>query len=204
MFEISPTIRESASQEAPLPTSKADLIIATKALVTAINNTSRQVADNLATMRDRHSMSQRDIAAAMGKSQPWVQQMLEWHDGGFKTETPFGPASMATRKRAKRAEKPSDQATDQATDRRPIIVPPELVRHAADDLSESEPAEERPEPTSKPKRAPCPKNPPEQSASEKALAEVRWGNRHYLPLMTPADRQAARDDMDAVIKSLAS
>ena len=56
-------------------------------------------------------------------------------------------------------------------------------------------------PSSKP--ALSPKDPPKQSISEKALAEIKYGTRHYLPKMTPTDRQAALDDIAAFIKILA-
>jgi hypothetical protein len=93
---------ESHNTESPSTgVSKADLIAETKAMVTSINNTSRQIATNLATMRDRHGMTQHDIGNAMGKTQPWVSLMLKWHDDGFIEETPFGSFSKASRERRK-------------------------------------------------------------------------------------------------------
>ncbi len=60
---------ESHSAELPSSgVSKADLIAETKAMVASINNASRQVATNLATMGDRHGMTQHDIGNAMGKT----------------------------------------------------------------------------------------------------------------------------------------
>ena len=93
---------ESHSAELPSSgVSKSDLIAETKAMVASINNASRQVATNLATMRDRHGMTQHDIGNAMGKTQPWVSLMLKWHDDGFIEETPFGSFSKASRERRK-------------------------------------------------------------------------------------------------------
>ena len=51
--------------------------------------------------------------------------------------------------------------------------------------------------SAKSKSTPPPKDPPKQSASEKALAEIKCGTRHYFPKMTPADRRAALEDMAA-------
>jgi hypothetical protein len=50
----------------------------------------------------------------------------------------------------------------------------------------------------KPKSAPSVKDPPKQSVSEKALAEIKYGTRLYVPKMTPADRRLALEDMAAV------
>src|SRR5438067_1054919 len=114
--------RESTSQ-GPLPTAKADLIAETQAMVISLNNTIRQVADNLAALRDRHDMTQQEIADALGKKQAWVSTMLKWRDEGLKEETPFGSFSKAAGKRkadgkATSRSKPADyQATDNQQER---------------------------------------------------------------------------------------
>jgi hypothetical protein len=114
---------ESHNTESPSTgVSKADLIAETKAMVASINNTSRQVATNLATMRDRHGMTQHDIGNAMGKTQPWVSLMLKWHDDGFIEETPFGSFSKASRERRK-MEPTEYKATNNPPEPRPEEAP---------------------------------------------------------------------------------
>jgi len=114
---------ESHNTESPSTgVSKADLIAETKAMVTSINNTSRQIATNLATMRDRHGMTQHDIGNAMGKTQPWVSLMLKWHDVGFIEETPFGSFSKASRERRK-MEPTEYKATNNPPEEAPAPAP---------------------------------------------------------------------------------
>ena len=95
------TVKSHSAKSPSTGVSKSDLIAETKAMVASINNTSRQVATNLATMRDRHGMTQHDIGNAMGETRPWVSLMLKWHDDGFIEETPFGSFSKASRERRK-------------------------------------------------------------------------------------------------------
>jgi hypothetical protein len=54
--------------------------------------------------------SQRQIAKAVGMSSAWVHGMLRRRAEGYKDGTPFGPASRASRERAR------DQATDDQPD----------------------------------------------------------------------------------------
>lgn len=91
--------------------SKTDLIAETRAMVVSVNNSNRQIADNLAVMRDHHGMTQQDIGEAMEKTQAWVSIMLKWRDDGFVEETPFGSFSKASRKRRK-AEAANYKATN--------------------------------------------------------------------------------------------
>jgi hypothetical protein len=63
--------------------------------------------------------SQRQIAQTVRMSSAWVHAMLKWHAGGYKDETPFGPASRASRQRAKAGQaadqkQKADQSEDQA------------------------------------------------------------------------------------------
>lgn len=85
-------------------TSKDDLIAETKAMAVALENTARQVADNLATLRDRHGMSQRDLAAAMNKSAGWVNGLLAWREASFSEGGPFGGTVRRKKERVQRAE----------------------------------------------------------------------------------------------------
>jgi hypothetical protein len=84
--------------------SKADLIRDTRSMVTALDCSTRQIADNLATLRDRHGMSQRDIAAEIGKSPAWVNRMLAWRLADFPEDTPFGGTERRERESVQRAE----------------------------------------------------------------------------------------------------
>jgi len=96
-----PIITESAAQAG---TSKTDLIRDTRCMVVALDSSTRQIADNLAALRDRHSMSQREIAAEIGKSAAWVNRMLTWRQAGFPDDTPFGGAERREKESVQRAE----------------------------------------------------------------------------------------------------
>lgn len=162
-------ILESHNTESPSTgVSKSDLIAETKAMIVATDNTSRQIADNLATMQETYSMSQRQIAAAVGKSQKWVGEMLRWRREGFKDDTPFGPQAKEAREQSllkAKAEGAAEAATPPAepqrgdlkiTDRRDVSVNTDtanLLKHvrspfersliiarAADDANERAPA----------------------------------------------------------------
>ena len=83
------TEASTPSKSAPQPgTSKADLIAETKAMVISTDNTLRQIADNLASLRDGHHMSQREIAAAVGNEFAWVNRLLSSREEGFSEDTP--------------------------------------------------------------------------------------------------------------------
>jgi hypothetical protein len=132
MFETSPTIRESASQETPLPTSKADLFVQARAMVSATESTLREIANTLAVLQERYKTSQREIATELGKSQAWVCRMLQWRSEGFTEDTPFGPAAKVARERVKAASgQQADQATDQATDPREAAARKALAADSA-------------------------------------------------------------------------
>lgn len=84
--------------------SKTDLIAETKALVVSTDNTLRQIADNLARMQKYFCMSQREIAAEIGKSAAWVNRLLAWRNESFPEDTPFGGTARRERERVQRAE----------------------------------------------------------------------------------------------------
>src|SRR5271168_126971 len=101
MFDESHTSSESAVQAG---TSKADLIRDTRSMVRALDNSTRQIADNLVALQDRHGMSQREIAAEIEKSAAWVNRMLAWRQAGFPEDTPFGGTERRKRESVQRAE----------------------------------------------------------------------------------------------------
>ena len=96
-----PIITEFAVQAG---TSKADLIRDTRSMVQALDNSTRQIADNLVALRDQHGMSQREIAAEIQKSVAWVNRMLAWRQAGFPEDTPFGGTERRKRETVQRAE----------------------------------------------------------------------------------------------------
>jgi hypothetical protein len=60
----------------------------------------RAAAEKMAAAR-KQGASQRQIAQGVGKSAPWVNRLLKWHDGGYQEDTPFGPPSRASRQRSR-------------------------------------------------------------------------------------------------------
>jgi hypothetical protein len=74
-------------------------------------------------MRLDSKLTQRDVAARVGMSAAWVNRLIRWKAEGYKSETPFGPQSQASRKKA---------AAVQATEQPPEKVTPEgLLRKKA-------------------------------------------------------------------------
>jgi hypothetical protein len=70
-----------------------------------------------------NKLTQHAIAARIGKSVAWVNVLIRWKAEGYKSETPFGPQSKASRKKA---------AAFQATKQPPEKVTPErLLREKA-------------------------------------------------------------------------
>ena len=84
----------------------------------------RQAAEHIAeAKRLDNKLTQRAIAARIGKSVAWVNVLMRWRSDGYKSETPFGPQSKASRKKA---------AAFQATKKPPEKVTPErLLREKA-------------------------------------------------------------------------
>ena len=60
----------------------------------------RHAAEHMGSAEDKGA-SQRQIAAAVGKSVGWVNRILQWRRSGYRDDTPFGPESRASRARAR-------------------------------------------------------------------------------------------------------
>jgi len=84
----------------------------------------REAAEHVAeAMRLDNKLTQRAVAKRIGKSPAWVNGLIKWRVEGYKSETPFGPQSKASRKKA---------AAVQATKRPPEKFTPErLLRDEA-------------------------------------------------------------------------
>ena len=84
----------------------------------------REAAEHIAKARRLVSkLTQRAIAEHIGMSAAWVNRLIRWKSEGYKGETPFGPQSKESRKKA---------AAVQATKHPPEKVTPErLLRDKA-------------------------------------------------------------------------
>jgi hypothetical protein len=132
---------------------------------------------------------------------PWLQREFAWTDRharnfmhvheAFKSETASGLNIPITGIFLLAAPSTPGEARD------------EIVQRAKADESISVADVKATIGRAKLKPALSPKDLPKPTASEKGLAEIKWGHRHYLPQMTPADRQAALADMSAVVDELA-
>jgi hypothetical protein len=79
----------------------------------------REAAEHIdEAMRLDNKLTQRAIAERIGKSPAWVNRLISWKSAGYKSETPFGPQSKASRKKA---------AAVQATKRPPEKIAPEAL-----------------------------------------------------------------------------
>jgi hypothetical protein len=61
-------------------------------------NSLRSAAEDVAAAKAQGA-TQSEIADALGKSQPWVNRLLQWRKGGYQ-DTAFGPESKAKRERS--------------------------------------------------------------------------------------------------------
>jgi hypothetical protein len=87
-----------------------DLLNGAKAAIDAGEKFLHVAAESIAKAAEQGA-TQRQIAAAVGKSQPWVNGLLQWRIAGYP-ETAFGPQKEASRARVIRR---SDQKTEQKT-----------------------------------------------------------------------------------------
>jgi hypothetical protein len=67
-------------------------------------NSLRSAAEDVAAAQARGA-TQTHIAATLGKSQPWVNRLLQWRTGGYQ-DTAFGPESKAKRERSANYQSP--------------------------------------------------------------------------------------------------
>jgi hypothetical protein len=77
----------------------------------------RSAANHIAAAQDQGA-TQRDIAAKVGKSAMWVNDLLQWRKGGFKEDSPFDAGhakAKAARRRVHHAVQSSTKREDDAT-----------------------------------------------------------------------------------------
>jgi hypothetical protein len=74
----------------------------------------RSGADYLAEAR-KLGATQRESASAIGKSPAWVNALLKWHDGGFKSDAPFPSATRSPVQRAEQKNGDQKKASRPAT-----------------------------------------------------------------------------------------
>jgi hypothetical protein len=75
-----------------------DLLSSAKIHIAAGEDRLRQAAEDIAAASDKGA-TQCKIAEAVGKSQAWVNGLLQWRRAGYP-DTPFGPQVQARRERA--------------------------------------------------------------------------------------------------------
>jgi hypothetical protein len=82
-----------------------DLLSRAKASIEAGESKLRAAAEDIAAAYEQGA-TQREVAEAVGKSAAWVNRLLSWRKGGYVDETPFGPQSEASRRRAALVQSP--------------------------------------------------------------------------------------------------
>ena len=92
---------QAGTSKADLIAQTRDMIISCEALAISLDNAGRQIADNLATLRDRDDMSLRQIGKELGKSHTWVKVILDWRANAFAEACPFAVRSKASREKTK-------------------------------------------------------------------------------------------------------
>jgi len=93
------------------PGSEADLLAIAKEKADAGDRAGvehyRAAADALVTSWKTHKTPQRKMADALGKSQSWVAQLLQWHREGYPAGGPFLRANVISRTNQRAKSKPS-------------------------------------------------------------------------------------------------
>jgi hypothetical protein len=77
--------------------SKEELLSRAKAHIETGEQSMHDAAELLALAQQRHRATQREIASAVGKSEPYVSRLLQWRRDGYKDDSPFGPTTKAGR-----------------------------------------------------------------------------------------------------------
>lgn len=162
-------------------TTKDELLGRAKDAIQDGDQSMREAAEALALARQDFNATQREMAAAVGKSVAWVNRLLQWGQEGC-SGTPFGPGSKASRKRRKCV-----QATEQE------------IPHEADtgdaEASEARKAE-RPQQRAGTETRTSTKakaTSTDAKASAHALAEFKYAVDHYVPRMSHAAKKEATD-----------
>jgi hypothetical protein len=78
-------------------TTKAELLSRARVAIEAGERSLYEAAEALGIAQEDHSATQREMAAAVGKSVAWVNALLQWRLSGYKDESPFGPTTKAGR-----------------------------------------------------------------------------------------------------------
>jgi hypothetical protein len=90
----------------------SELLIRAKNAIQAGEKSLRSAAEDIAAAQAKGA-TQREIAAAVGKSLGWVNRLLKWRSEGYKNATPFGPTSRAARQRHRvQATEPTSRKSD--------------------------------------------------------------------------------------------
>ena len=77
-------------------TTKAEVLSCARAAIEA-GEDRRNVTELLAIAQNDFHATQREIAAAVGRSASWVNHLLNWRRSGYKEHSPFGPTTRAGR-----------------------------------------------------------------------------------------------------------
>ena len=163
---------ETAASGAVNTTTKAELFSRAKTAIGAGESSLREAAEALALAQEDFNATQREIAAAVGKSLAWVNRLLQWQREGCQG-TPFGPGSKAGRERRKRV-----QATEQRASR------------TVDEDDAGASAERRKDENAKLYGEPGAATPGDDSSANsggddaRALAEFKKAADHWLPRMS--------------------
>ncbi len=163
-------------------TTKAELLSRAKAAIEASDSSLRNAAEALALAQGDFNATQREIAAAVGKSVAWVNRLLQWQREDCQG-TPFGPGSKASRKRRKRV-----QATEQGP---PHKADADHAEASAEKRKAEYAKQEADAGTSTSTDAKATST--NAKASGDALAEFKCAVDQYVPRMDRAAKKEATD-----------
>jgi len=113
MFEQAHIADELPSSTRSNATTKAELLSRAKVAIEDGERSLRDAAEALALAHKDFDATQREIAAAVGKSAAWVNRLLQWQKEGCPG-TPFGPGSKTSRARRKRVQATKQEASRKA------------------------------------------------------------------------------------------
>jgi hypothetical protein len=91
-----------------------ELLSRAKHAIASGENSLHTAAEDIAAAQEQGA-TQRQIAAAVGKSAAWVNRLLKWRQSGYQDATAFGPQAKASRQRAQRVDTTEQKKQKPAT-----------------------------------------------------------------------------------------
>jgi hypothetical protein len=176
MLDTSHIAETTATPNAANLTTEAELLGRAKSAIHAGESSLRDAAEALGLAQQDFNTTQREMAAAIGRSASWVNRLLKWRQLRYKECSPFGPTTSAARvshakpARASKPRRSKPSSVDTATS-----TGADAVNCAPTDGQTSAPTADQTSPSRQP------------SAAE-AKGNLIYAIKHWWPYMDDAGK----------------